>query len=149
MALITPDYVRLYIRDQIEYNRLLDELEFKDERVAQAMDLVIDMYNIMTPITSYNANNFPNRFLLLMGTLYNLFLGEAAMAARNEMNYSDGGLQIPIEERFQYYSALADKYGALFTQMSQQNKIQENLEGGWGEVSSDFAYFPNNFMIMP
>lgn len=149
MALITPDFVRLYIRDQVEVNRLIDGLEFNDERITQCMDLVVDMYNVMTPITNYNANNFPNKYILLMGTLYNLYLGEAAMAARNEMNYSDGGLQIPIEERYQYYMGLADKYGAIWTQMSQQYKIQENIESGWGEVSSDFAYFPNNFMIQP
>ena len=141
--MITPDQVRLYIRDQIEYNRLLDELEFTDERIVFARDMALDMYNVMSPVTSYSLPEFPNRYLLLIGTLHNLFQGEAAMAARNQMSYSDGGLTIPIEERFEYYMNLANLYGAQFKEAAQQLKIHKNIEDGWGSVGSDFARFPS------
>lgn len=143
MALITADYVRLYIRDQVEYNRLIDELEFTDERIAQAKELALGMFNIMSPLTDYKEENFPSKVLLLIGTLWHLFNGEAAMAGRNEMSYTDGGLTIPIEERFQYYSALAAQYQQQFQQASQQLKIHQNLESGWGEVRSDYSIFPS------
>lgn len=143
MAILTPDQVRLFIRDQIEYNRLIDELEFTDERIQFAMDLTLDMFNVMTPVTTYLMVEFPNRYLLLMGTLGNLFRGEAAMAARNQMSYSDGGLTIPIEERFEYYTNLADRYSTQFSQMAQQLKIYNNIADGWGDVDSDYTRFPS------
>ena len=143
MASLTPDQVRLYIRDHVDYNRLIDEQEFTDERIVFARDLTIDMFNVLPPVTTYELEDFPNRYVLLMGTLHNLFLGEAAMAARNQMSYSDGGLTIPIEERFEYYSNLAGQYGAQFNQLAQQLKIHKNIEDGWGSVGSDFARFPS------
>lgn len=143
MALISPDYVRTYIRDAIPYNRLLDELEFTDERIAQAKELALDFYNVMSPVTGYTEDQFPSKALLLLGTLWHLFNGEAAMAARNEMSYQDGGLTIPIEERFQYYTALATAYQTQFNQAAQQLKIHQNLESAWGEVRSDWSYFPS------
>lgn len=142
MAAITPDYVRLFIRDNIEYNKLLDELQFDDERISQAIDLAIDKFNLMTPFSNYIESTFPNRSLLLLGTLEQLFLGEAAAAARNELTYSDGGLTVPLEERFQYYTALAQTYGQQFQQMGQQLKIQLNMEEGYSMVQSDFAWLP-------
>ena len=143
MALISPDYVRTYIRDAIPYNRLLDELEFTDERIAQAKELALDFYNVMSPMTGYTEDQFPSKALLLLGTLWHLFNGEAAMAARNEMSYQDGGLTIPIEERFQYYTALATAYQTQFNQAAPQLKIYQNLESAWGEVRSDWSYFPS------
>lgn len=77
-----------------------------------------------------------------MGTLYHLFIGEAAASARNELNYQDGGLTVPIEEKYQYYTQLAGTYREMFQSLSQQFKIQSNLEDGYGEVRSDYAYLP-------
>lgn len=139
---ITPDLVRKYINDNIEHNRLLDGLEFDNERITLARDMAIGMFNLMTPYSNYNQDNFPNPFLLLIGTLGNLFSGESAMAARNQMSYQDGGLDIPIEERFQYYDTLSTRFNGMFTTMGQQLKIQLNIEACWGHVSSDFAWFP-------
>lgn len=142
MAAITPDYVRMYVRDHVEYNKLLDELQFSDERISQCKELAIDHFNLYTPISSYTEANFPSKTLLLLGILWHLFLGESAAAARNELTYSDGGLTVPLEERFQYYNNLAQTYGQQFTTSSQQVKIQLNLDDGYGMVGSDFAWLP-------
>jgi len=64
------------------------------------------------------------------------------MAARNQMSYSDGGVSLPIEERFQLYQSLAAQYGQQFSDLSKQWKIQYNMEAGWGGVGSDFQTFP-------
>ena len=58
------------------------------------------------------------------------------------MSYSDGGLNIPIEERVQLYQSLAAQYGQQYSDLSKQWKIQANMESGWGGVSSDYATFP-------
>lgn len=137
---ITPDFVRLFLRDNVEYNKLLDDVQFSDERITQAKQLALARFNVMTPLSNYNFETFPNQYLLLYGTLFCLFTGEAAAAARNELNYQDGGLTVPLEERFQYYSSLAQMYDGMFANAAQQAKIQLNLESGYSMVPSDYAY---------
>ena len=139
---ITPDFVRTFIRDNTEYNKLIEDIQFSDERISLCRQLAISKFNVMTPLSNYNQANFPNQYLLLYGTLACLFAGECAAVARNELNYQDGGLQVPLEERFQYYSALAASYEGTFQTMSQQYKIQINLEEGYGQVASDYAFLP-------
>ena len=139
---ITPDFVREFLRDNTGYNKLIEDIQFSDERISLCRQLAISKFNVMTPISNYNQGNFPNQYLLLYGTLACLFAGESAAVARNELNYQDGGLQVPLEERFQYYSALAGSYEGTFQTMSQQFKIQANLEEGYGQVASDYAFLP-------
>ena len=148
---VTPEDIRRYIRDRIDVNYLLDaEVQFTDDRINGAMEMVIDDINITPPITNYAFTTLPpyTRSLVVIGTLKHLFFGEAGMAARNQFSYSDGGLTIPLEERFQYWMALAQQYEASFNSTTKQWKIAANMDGSlngnssWGEVRSDFSRFP-------
>lgn len=139
---VTPDFVRLYVRDSIENNKLLRALQFPDENIIQCRNLALLSYNAVTPITNETFETFPNQVLLLYGTLYHLFNGVAASAARNELNYSDAGITVNIEDKVNYYSQLASNYLNQFQSMVQQFKIQQNLESGYDYVSSDYGYFP-------
>lgn len=139
---LTPEAVRLYIKDDPANNYLLTGEEFSDERIALAMEMAVDTFNIVTPITSFISENFPSKALLLYGTLANLYTGQAGLAARNQMSYSDGGISLPIEERFQLYQSMAAQYGQQFSDLSKQWKIQYNMERGWGGVGSDYSAFP-------
>lgn len=120
----------------------MEGLQFEDDQIFQAENLAIDFFNVMTPISNYDATSFPNKSLLLFGTLWHLYTGAAARAARNTMSYSDAGLQIPIEERYEMYSQMAGEYRSLFYDASRQLKVQLNVEAGWGFVGSDYARFP-------
>lgn len=143
MAMVlSPEFVRRYIQDDPKNNYLLEGVQFEDDQIQQAEDLAISFFNVMTPISNYSSTDFPNQSILLFGTLWHLYVGAAARAARNQMSYSDAGLQIPIEERFEMYSAMAAEYKNLFSTASQQYKIQLNVESGWGHISSDYARFP-------
>jgi hypothetical protein len=62
--------------------------------------------------------------------------------ARNHLSYSDGGLQIPIEEKYELYASLANSFGNQFTTTAAKLKASLNMESGWGSVSSDEAMFP-------
>jgi len=139
---LSPEQVRIYIKDRADSNYLITGEEFSDERIELAMELTVDTFNFMTPTTNYDLTSFPSKAILLYGTLANLFSGQSALAARNQMSYSDGGLNIPIEERFQLYQSLAAQYGQQYSDLSKQWKIQANMESGWGGVSSDYATFP-------
>lgn len=139
---LSPEEVREHIADKVENNYLLDGVEFTNTRIDIAMQIAIDKFNLLPPVGSVNSYTFPNKSLLMYGTLAALFEGQAALMARNTMSYSDGGISIPVEERMGLYQQLAVMYGQAFDSMSRGLKIQRNIEDGWGGVSSDYANFP-------
>lgn len=152
-VVLPPDKIRLYIKDRVDVNYLLEnEVQFSDDRINNAMELALDQINIIPPITNYvSLDNLPQatRYLLVLGTLKNLFYGEAGLAARNQFSYSDGGLTVPLEERFQYWLTLSQQMGSEFQSAVKQWKIAANMDGSlngnssWGEVRSDFSNFPH------
>ena len=140
--ILSPLEVREFISDKEENNRLLDGIEFSDTQIDIAMDVAVSKFDMLIPLSNNSKYTFPNKSILMYGTLTSLYEGAAALLARNTMSYSDGGLQIPVEERMQLYTALAQMYGSAFTQMSTSYKLQTNIESGWGGVSSDYSTLP-------
>lgn len=142
VPVITPAEIKVFISDFSENNNLLDGVEFGDTQIALAIELAVDDFNRMTPFTQYNLLTFPSKSLALYGALYHLFNGQMALLARNTMSYSDGGIQIPVEERMALYQQLAASYGEMFQSNAAKLKITLNMESGWGEVRSDQSWFP-------
>ena len=142
MADLTLQDVRDFLRDSKDNNHLLDDIENPDAIIRLSMDLAISDFNSMPPKTSFNLVGFEYKAVLLYGTCWQLFLSLMALAARNTMSYSDGGLDIPIEERFPYYAQMAQIYQQMYQSAAKPIKIQLNLESGWESVRSDYSTFP-------
>lgn len=140
--MLSPEEVRVYIQDESGSNYLLTGEEFNDARIGLAIEMAVDSFNFITPITNYSKDNFPSKSLLLYGTLHQLFTGQCALLARNHMNYSDGGVSLPIEERFTLYQSLAAQYGQMYSDLATKWKVQNNMESGWGSVGSDYKNMP-------
>lgn len=140
---LTVEEVQEYIRDRAENNHLVDGTEFTATVITLAMDLAVSAWNMVPPVSVSTVETFPSKALLMSGTLWKMFMGQAALLARNTMTYTDGGLQIPVEERFQLYQALAAMYGEDFQTQARALKTHFNIEEGWGEVGSDYASFPD------
>jgi len=139
---LTIAEIREYVSDYTVNNYLIDGEEFTDTYINLCMGLAVDIYNI-TPPRSYSDNtNFPSKNLLLQGTLWKMYEGKATLLARNTMSYSDGGLQIPIEERAELYKGLANGFKQNWDEQTRVLKTHLNMEAGWGHVSSDQAHFP-------
>lgn len=139
---LSTEEVREHIRDVPEANHLLDGEEFSNTRITLAMNIAIDKFNMFTPRSATNIFTFPSKYLLLYGTLGVMFEMQSALLARNTLSYSDGGIQIPVEERMQLYQSLAQMYNASFESQTRSMKIQDNIDGGWGSVPSDYSYMP-------
>jgi hypothetical protein len=139
---LTVEEVSEYIRDKAENNLLIDGVEFSPTVISVAMDLAVSEYNLIPPLSLATVSIFPSKALLMSGTLYKMFLGQAALLARNTMSYSDGGISIPVEERFQLYATLGNMYQQEFQTSARALKTHLNLESGWGNVSSEYAYIP-------
>lgn len=141
-GILTADQVREYLQDYPEANLLLDKEEFKDTYIELCMDLAVSEYNSLSPSTGFNIGNFPSKSILMLGTCWQMFLGRAALAARNHLTYTDGGLSIPVEEKYEIYKNLADTYKTMFTESASKLKISQNIESGWGQIRSDESNFP-------
>jgi hypothetical protein len=141
-AILTVDKVREFISDYPESNLLLDEEEFSNTFIELSMELAVSEYNAISPKTMVSVEGFPSLSLLMIGTLWQMYTGRAARMARNHLSYTDGGLQIPVEEKFEMYQSLAANYGAQFSATAFKLKASMNMEGGWGEIRSDEATFP-------
>lgn len=142
-SILTPNEVRMFLADSISNNHLLDDVEFDDQRIYLAMKMAISEYNEIPPKTSVIARDFPGLSTLMYGVCYHLFNGQSALAARNQMSYSDGGLNIPIEERYGLYLQLAQSYQVMWRKAAEDTKAHQNLESGWGYLHSDYGSFPN------
>jgi hypothetical protein len=142
MSVLTLDEVREFASDYAPNNYLIEGEEFSNTYVSMCISLAIDSFNTMTPVSSWNQNNFPSKSIMLWGTLWHMFEGKSVLLARNTMNYSDGGLQIPIEERSELYKNLSAGFHQNFDSAARALKIQQNMDSGWGGLSGDSAYFP-------
>ena len=140
-VLSTPE-VREYVSDFAPNNYLIDGEEFTNTYIELCMDLAIDIFNNEPPKGSATRSNFPSKALLLKGTLWQMYSGKALLLARNTMNYSDGGIQIPIEERSALYSQLAGGFKTEWDASIRVLKTHLNMQSGWGEVKSDQSHFP-------
>lgn len=140
--LLTTDEIQLFLQDYPEANVLLDKEEFSPAYMQFCISLAVSEFNSMSPRSNFSDVSFPSKSILLYGALWQMFLGAAAKQARNQLTYSDGGLTIPIEEKYELYKNLADTFGTQFTSSASRLKISLNMEAGWGSVSSDEAAFP-------
>lgn len=141
---VSPDEVREFIADYAENNHLLDGEEFSDTRIALATELAVSAFNSIPPIGGVTVDSFLRtaKVVLMSGICWKLFAGQAALLARNTMNYSDGGISVPVEERYNLYMGLAQMFQAEFEGSAAAIKRQLNLEAGFGEVKSDESTFP-------
>jgi hypothetical protein len=135
--------VREFVSDYSQNNRLLDGEEFSDTFITLCRSLAVDEWNTLTPASSNDLTNFPSKSVLLYGTLWKMYDGKAALLARNTMSYSDGGVQIAVEERVQLYTGLAQQYQANFMSTAARLKAQINMNSGWGGTFSDYSTMPS------
>ncbi len=142
MAALTTQQVRDFLSDSASNNHLIDGVEFTDARITLAMELAIDSYNVIPPLTSVNIDDYEGKTVLLYGTCWHLYSGQVALSARNQMSYSDGGLTIPIEERYQFYIQMAQSFRDQFTELAKNEKVAINMESGWNNLHTDYSTFP-------
>ena len=142
MATLTVDEVREFVIDKIGNNYLLEGEELSTTQINLAMELTVADWNSTPPTAAATVVQFPYKHILMSGTLYRCFMGLAALYARNQFSFNDGGISIPLEERFQLYQALAGMYQADYQATMTKVKININMEEGWGSMGSDYSRFP-------
>lgn len=139
--------VRLYMRDYPELNRLVKGEESSDRQVAWAvMDALSDFNGTPPLIGNISLEELLERgqqSLLLRMTVLTLIESIGLLQTRNHINYSDGGLNVGVNDK----TPLLMQWHKLFQNKTEQMKVRVkvalNIEGILGPshpgVFSEYA----------
>ena len=137
---LTLGQVTRFLRDQPTYNILLEDVQFSEEDVNDAIHFATEQYNAMTPVTQYTKDNFPNDYVLLIGTAAHLMRSEGFLQIRNQLTYNDGDVSpIGVDDKFAAYNGLREALAAEWQNTARMMKTQMNMEQGYGSLSSGYA----------
>jgi len=134
------DDVRRYMRDYVFRNILLDTVEYSNEDIQQGLDMCVDRFNITTPMTQYTGENFPSKYLLLLGTSAHLLTMVSHEQLRNQLAYNDGNIHVNITDKHQLYLAAGQAGWSQFDQFTRAMKNQMNNEAAFGDLGSPYSY---------
>lgn len=136
---LTVQKVRDYAKDKYDLNILLNEnQQSSDALIELAMEFAISMFNMLQPITQYTEKDFPDDYVLLLGTLHHLCNTEAERQLRNQATYNAQGLNAGIDDKTQLYQQLAITYLQQFTHAGQGLKQYNNVDAAWGGSDSPY-----------
>jgi len=143
---LTTDNVRMFMRDYAlgklpggQGNIILDDVQFTEEELLFAIDMSIESFNGMTPISTFNPVNFPNRYLLLLGIARFLLMSESIHQLRNQVSVQDGDISPSgIYEKSQAYIALSQALQSEWQFMARNMKNQFNMESAYGFLGSGY-----------
>ena len=139
---ITPMDVRLALFDvSPESNDLLDDLEFSDMQIINAVERCVDEWNETPPrlARAYDATNFPWREHLVKGAVGFLMQTAAYRYTRNRMQYSAAGLSTDTNDKGPQYIQLAQMARLEWKNFIAASKTEANMEEAFGTF--DLPYF--------
>jgi hypothetical protein len=140
-VILTVDQVRRFMRDTPDKNILLDQVEFTLDDINLGIEMVTSKYNAFTPQTTLAAQSWPPhlQYILLLGVTAYLINSCAILQLRNQATYQDGDVApVGIDDKYPLYISLYQTLNAEWTQLVTRIKIQNNLEGAYGSLSSGY-----------
>lgn len=136
---LSKDQVRMFLRDRADKNILLDEVQFSDNELNLALEMATEAFNAVTPQSSLTPSNFPNKYVLLVGSVRFLLRSESFLQARNQATYQDGDIApIGVDDKAALYSQLANELKAEWDELVRGIKTQNNMESAYNSVGSGY-----------
>lgn len=132
--------VRIYLSDFPFMNRLLPGEESDDDAIELAIDLSIDNFNnAEVPTTYFNLSNFPSLKILIHGAVIELLQMKGILYSRNRLNYSDGGIQVAINDKAAEYMQWARAMQQTYDRLVMNKKMELNAAACWGGIASEYS----------
>lgn len=136
---VTVDDIKSFINDYKDSNRLQKESEFSPERIQKGISHIVAEWNETPPLTSnYTEETFPYRNVLIYGVVSWLYMGQSIHQERNHLVYQSGGLTVDDDNNAQAYLNFSNLCYAKYKEAMEKQKVMENINGGWGTLSSDY-----------
>jgi len=124
-------------------NIILDDVQFSPTELTFAVKMAVSAFDAMTPVSNYLADgsNFPNEYLLLLGTARFLMMSESFHQLRNQLSVQDGDIApTGVYEKSQAYTALGQALRAEWHDLARNMKNQFNMEGSYGTFGSGYRH---------
>lgn len=140
-TVVTKDQVRMFMRDYANNNILLDDVQFTDVELNNALEMTASAFNAITPQTNLTPQTFPPhlKYLLLIGTTRFLLMSESFMQARNQATVQDGDIApIGISDKAQLYSTMSKTLKEEWDELSRGVKTQNNMESAYATLGSGY-----------
>lgn len=143
---VNPGHVQRFLRDYAQNNILLDNVQFEEEDIRDALKFAVAEYNALTPITVIDEDSFPNDWVLLMGIAAHLMRSESFLQLRNQATYQDGDIQnIGVDDKFTFYNQLSQQLKADWKDAARKIKQQINMESTYNSLSSGYRFLYPGF----
>lgn len=132
-------YLRLFLRDTPELNRLIRKQESDQEMLTFAIEMAISDWNSTSPfIDRVDIYNYPSLYLLMHGAVIQILKSQGLYQARNELTYQAGGSSFMRFNKSNYYMQWAINLQNDYEVKKRNMKIAKNIIGGWGGVASEY-----------
>lgn len=146
-TLLNRDKIRRFMRDyagQVKdtgvINVLLDNVEFSDEDMADAIEFTVGYFTALPPIIGLFTEATIPSIVLLFGVSAHLLNSESLRQLRNQATVQDGDVQpIGIDDKFQHYQTASNWMRDQFKELAQRIKVQWNMRGAFGGLASGYA----------
>ena len=133
-------FLRLFLNDTAELNRLIRQEESDDEKLDLAILLTIDDWNISAPIlTTVTISNFPSLYLLVHGAAIQTLKSAGILQSRNQLEYASGGITVRTFDKTQLYQSWMQHFIQDYETKKTNLKKFQNIEASWpGGVYSEY-----------
>ena len=131
--------VRGYMRDFAELNRLVEGEETTDRMIAWCVLDALSSFNGTPHLTNYSLEELLQRNqaqLMLRMTVVAVIESVGLLQTRNHINYSDGGLNVGVNDKTPLLMNWLQYYKSYTEQLKQRVKVAFNIEGILGPSNS-------------
>ena len=134
-------FLRLFLNDTPELNRLIRKQGSDDEHLDLAIMLAIDDYNMTTPpLGNVYIENFPSVWLLLYGATIQVLRSCGLLQSRNELMYQSGNVSVRIFDKTQLYQTWINQFAQDYEGKKHNYKIALNINGALsGGIQSEYS----------
>jgi hypothetical protein len=138
---LTERSLRIFAMDRPELNTLVDGVRFSPEDIQEAQVMVVDYFNTSLPPLGvfYTVEDFPYRYLMMLGVWGHLLRGAAINQASNQFSYAAAGVQINDNDKAGVFSNLGNQYWAEFQRMTLELKMAKNVAQVFGTENSEYV----------
>ena len=134
-------YLRMFLQDTPELNRLIRTYELDDEHLRFAIDMCISDWNSTTPPLPFKTiGTFPSLYLLMHGSAIQALTMAGIRQSRNELSYQSGGSSFIRSNKTGHYQSWISLFKNDYEMKKRNFKISQNVKRGYGEVYSEYDY---------
>lgn len=126
-------YLRMFLMDNEEMNRLLGRKEIDDDRLELAIIMTLSDWNTTTPVIGkHDIVSFPSLYLLLHGAAIQCLKMAGLYQSRNELTYNSGGSSFVRSNKTPYYQSWIQNFSSDYESKKMNLKLQNNIENAYG-----------------